>query len=60
MRDPTRLDNAREIHVPTGSVLNVLGWQTEVPFRMLMNNLDPAVAEKPEELTVYGGTGRAP
>ena len=59
MRVPTRLDNTREIRAPTGSVLNALGWQTEAPLRMLMNNLDPAVAEKPEELSVYGGIGRA-
>ena len=59
MSGPTRFDNTREIHAPTGSALTALGWQTEAPLRMLMNNLDPAVAEKPEELTVYGGIGRA-
>ena len=59
MSGSTRRDNTREIHAPTGPELNALSWQTEAPLRMLMNNLDPAVAEKPEELTVYGGIGRA-
>ena len=59
MSGSTRRDNTREIHAPTGAALNALSWQTEAPLRMLMNNLDPAVAEKPEELTVYGGIGRA-
>ena len=59
MTDNQRFDNTREIHAPTGSDLNALSWQTEAPLRMLMNNLDPAVAEKPEELIVYGGIGRA-
>ena len=39
--------------------LNALSWQTEAPLRMLLNNLDPEVAEHPEELVVYGGSGRA-
>ena len=51
MTDDGRFDNTREIHAPRGSKLNALSWQTEAPLRMLMNNLDPAVAEKPEELT---------
>jgi urocanate hydratase len=55
----TRLDNARIIHAPHGSVLSAKSWQTEAPMRMLMNNLDPMVAERPEELVVYGGIGRA-
>ncbi len=59
MTDNQRFDNTREIHAPTGSDLNALSWQTEAPLRMLMNNLDSAVAEKPEELIVYGGIGRA-
>jgi len=54
-----RKDNSREIHAPTGTELNALSWQTEAPLRMMMNNLDPVVAEKPEELIVYGGIGRA-
>jgi urocanate hydratase len=47
------------IHAPTGSTLTARSWQTEAPMRMLMNNLDPANAERPEELVVYGGTGKA-
>ncbi|MGI9336783.1 MAG: urocanate hydratase [Gammaproteobacteria bacterium] len=54
-----RLDNAREIHAPTGTQLSAKSWLTEAPLRMLMNNLDPGVAERPEELVVYGGIGRA-
>ena len=59
MSDANRFDNTREIHAPHGAELSTLSWQTEAPLRMLMNNLDPDVAEKPEELTVYGGIGRA-
>ena len=47
------------IHAPHGTELSCRGWQQEAALRMLMNNLDPAVAERPEELVVYGGTGRA-
>ena len=47
------------IRAPRGSQLNARSWQTEAPLRMLMNNLDPDVAERPEELVVYGGIGRA-
>jgi urocanate hydratase len=47
------------IHAPRGSTLNARSWQTEAPLRMLLNNLDPEVAEHPEELVVYGGTGKA-
>jgi urocanate hydratase len=54
-----RLDNARTIRAPRGPELNAKYWVTEAPLRMLMNNLDPDVAEKPEELVVYGGIGRA-
>lgn len=50
---------ARTIKAPTGNKLNCKSWQTEAPFRMIQNNLDPEVAEKPEELVVYGGIGRA-
>jgi len=53
-----RLDNTRKIKAPTGSELSC-SWTTEAPMRMLMNNLDAEVAEKPEELVVYGGIGRA-
>src|SRR4051795_12797562 len=56
---PTRLDNARDIRAPRGPTLTARSWLTEAPLRMLMNNLDPEVAEKPHELVVYGGIGRA-
>jgi urocanate hydratase len=55
----TRLDNARSIRAATGTDLSAKSWLTEAPMRMLMNNLDPNVAERPEELVVYGGIGRA-
>lgn len=51
--------NIRVIRSPRGNKLNAKSWQTEAPLRLLMNNLDPEVAEKPEELIVYGGIGRA-
>ncbi len=54
-----RLDNARKIASPRGSEKSCRSWQSEAALRMLMNNLDPQVAEKPEELVVYGGIGRA-
>jgi urocanate hydratase len=54
-----RLDNTRRIRAPRGSELNAKSWLTEAPLRMLMNNLDAEVAERPEELVVYGGIGRA-
>jgi urocanate hydratase len=54
-----RLDNSRRITSPTGTELSAKSWLTEAPLRMLMNNLDAAVAEKPDELVVYGGIGRA-
>ena len=54
-----RLDNARRISAPRGPQLSAKSWLTEAPLRMLMNNLDAEVAEKPEELVVYGGIGRA-
>jgi urocanate hydratase len=47
------------IRAPRGVALNARSWQTEAPLRMLLNNLDPAVAEHPERLVVYGGTGKA-
>ena len=55
----TRLDNARVIRAAHGTQLSAKSWLTEAPLRMLMNNLDPEVAEKPHELVVYGGIGRA-
>jgi urocanate hydratase len=47
------------IRAPRGTELNARSWSTEAPLRMLLNNLDPEVAERPEELVVYGGSGRA-
>jgi urocanate hydratase len=54
-----RTTQAREVRAPRGSVLSCRGWQQEAALRMLMNNLDPEVAERPQDLVVYGGTGRA-
>src|SRR6476659_98129 len=54
-----RLDNDRTIRAPRGSEISAKSWLTEAPLRMLMNNLDPDVAERPSELVVYGGIGRA-
>jgi len=58
MNDP-RHDPSRSIRAPRGSTLNCRSWLTEAPFRMLQNNLDPDVAERPQDLVVYGGIGRA-
>ncbi|WGF88772.1 urocanate hydratase [Marinivivus vitaminiproducens] len=55
----SRLDNRRVVVAPHGPELSARSWLTEAPLRMLMNNLDPEVAERPEELVVYGGIGRA-
>jgi urocanate hydratase len=55
----TRRDNSRVIRAATGTQLSAKSWLTEAPLRMLMNNLHPDVAERPEELVVYGGIGRA-
>ena len=55
----TRIDNSRIIRPATGTELSAKSWLTEAPLRMLMNNLHPDVAERPEELVVYGGIGRA-
>ena len=55
----TRIDNSRTIRAAHGTDLSAKSWLTEAPLRMLMNNLDPDVAEKPGELVVYGGIGRA-
>src|SRR4249919_2337814 len=55
----SRIDNDRQIRSPHGTTLSAKSWLTEAPLRMLMNNLDPEVAEKPGELVVYGGVGRA-
>jgi len=50
---------ARGIRAPRGTTLSAKSWQTEAPLRMLMNNLDPEVAERPDDLVVYGGKGKA-
>nr|WP_176641138.1 urocanate hydratase [Nguyenibacter vanlangensis]NVN12573.1 urocanate hydratase [Nguyenibacter vanlangensis] len=61
MTRPTvsRLSNSRVVRAPRGTQLSAKSWQAEAAMRMLMNNLDPDVAEKPSELVVYGGIGRA-
>src|SRR3954469_25230879 len=53
------MDGARPVQAPRGTTLTARSWQTEAPLRMLMNNLDPENAERPDDLVVYGGTGRA-
>lgn len=53
------LPGARPVRAPRGTQLSTKSWQTEAPFRMIQNNLDPEVAERPDDLVVYGGTGRA-
>ena len=55
----TTANTPRTVRAPRGTELNAKSWQTEAPLRMLMNNLDPEVAERPEDLVVYGGTGKA-
>jgi len=55
----SRHDPSRKIRAPRGTELNCKSWLTEAPYRMLQNNLDPEVAERPEDLVVYGGIGRA-
>ena len=53
------MSGPREVRAPHGSELSCRGWPQEAAMRMLMNNLDPEVAERPDDLVVYGGTGRA-
>ncbi len=53
------MNDKRIIRAPTGTTLQTKSWLTEAPLRMLMNNLDPDVAERPEDLVVYGGIGKA-
>src|SRR5512133_2200462 len=53
------MEGARPVRAARGSQLTAQPWATEAPLRMLMNNLDPEVAERPDDLVVYGGTGRA-
>ncbi|TMH59410.1 MAG: urocanate hydratase, partial [Betaproteobacteria bacterium] len=61
--DPKHLSQTRTqdrvIRAPRGTKLTAKSWLTEAPLRMLMNNLDPEVAERPQDLVVYGGIGRA-
>lgn len=59
MRDRATSFSNRTIHAPRGTQLSCKSWLQEAALRMLMNNLDPDVAEKPQELIVYGGTGKA-
>ena len=59
MTTSSRIDNARSISAPRGPKISAKSWLTEAPLRMLMNNLDAEVAERPGELVVYGGIGRA-
>ena len=54
-----RMKGARPVRAARGTTLTARSWQTEAPLRMLQNNLDPDVAERPDDLVVYGGTGRA-
>jgi urocanate hydratase len=53
------MEGARPVRAPRGTARTARSWQTEAPLRMLHNNLDPDVAERPDDLVVYGGTGRA-
>src|SRR5215468_2262968 len=56
---PSTTAGPRTVRAPRGTEISCLGWQQEAALRMLMNNLDPEVAERPEELVVYGGSGKA-
>src|SRR5690625_6955655 len=58
-RPDPRHDPSRSIRAPRGSELTCRSWLTEAAYRMIQNNLDPDVAERPEDLVVYGGTRRA-
>ena len=53
------MEGARPVRAPRGTTLTARSWAAEAPLRMLMNNLDPEVAERPEDLVVYGGRGQA-
>src|SRR3954447_7733752 len=59
MTAPTTPAGPRVVRAPRGSAISCRGWEQEAALRMLMNNLDPEVAENPDDLVVYGGTGRA-
>src|SRR5213592_3075554 len=56
---PSAAAGRRTIRAPRGAAISCKGWQQEAALRMLMNNLDPEVAERPDDLVVYGGTGKA-
>ena len=56
---PDSQHTSRSVKAPRGTKLNCRSWLTEAPYRMIMNNLDPEVAENPDELVVYGGMGKA-
>ena len=58
-RPMTPVTSPATVRAPTGNSLSCKGWHQEAALRMLMNNLDPAVAERPDELIVYGGSGKA-
>src|SRR4029077_4781708 len=53
------LSGPRPVRAPRGSEISCKGWQQEAALRMLMNNLDPEVAERPDDLVIYGGSGKA-
>src|ERR1700754_1816530 len=59
MWDSGAMQGARPVRAPRGTALSCRGWPQEAAYRMLQNNLDPEVAERPDDLVVYGGTGRA-
>lgn len=59
LKEMTESLDLRNLHAPHGTKLNCKGWQQEAAYRMLLNNLDPDVAERPEDLIVYGGSGKA-
>ena len=59
MNPPLAEQKPRPVSAPRGTTISCKGWQQEAALRMLMNNLDPDVAERPEDLVVYGGTGKA-
>ena len=57
--NPETVGSARTVRAPRGQEISCSSWLTEAPLRMLMNNLDPEVAEDPDRLVVYGGSGKA-
>ena len=59
LESPPKTSGPREVRAPRGTEISCRGWQQEAALRMLMNNLDPEVAERPDELIVYGGSGKA-